>query len=98
MGGEKVLVSFDLTDYSSSVTVKFFCKKDKFDEITNEQLAVNRLLNDQLSNIGLAIPSNGITHQFLMKHNDVLSEDIIDLISYSNDLDLEEKRIEKKIS
>jgi DNA polymerase III subunit alpha, Gram-positive type len=32
-GGDKLLVSFDITDYTSSLTVKFFVKKDKFEEI-----------------------------------------------------------------
>jgi hypothetical protein len=47
-----------LSDYSQPEL------EEKFDEITNEQLAINKLLNDQLSMIGLAIPSNGITPQF----------------------------------
>ena len=80
-----------LSDYTQSEL------ENKFAEITNEQLKINKLLNEQLSNIGLAIPSSGITHQFLKKHQDVLSDDLIDLISYSDDLQAEEKRIEKKI-
>ncbi|MDK2798539.1 MAG: polymerase subunit alpha, Gram-positive type [Clostridiales bacterium] len=31
--GERYIVSFDITDYSSSITVKFFSDKEKFNEI-----------------------------------------------------------------
>ena len=80
-----------LSDYSQPEL------EEKFDEITNEQLAINRLLNDQLSMIGIAMPSNGITPQFLTKNKDVLTDDLIDLISYSEDLQGEERRIQKRI-
>ena len=60
-------------------------------------MTTNKLLNDQLSNIGLVMPSSGITHQFLTKNKDVLSDDLIDLISYSDDLQGEERRIQKRI-
>ena len=43
------------------------------------------------------MPSTGITHQFLTKNKDVLTDDLIDLISYSDDLQGEERRIEQKI-
>jgi hypothetical protein len=71
--------------------------EDKFDEVNNEQLAINKLLTDQLSNIGLTMPSTGITYQFLGEHKDVLSDDLIDLISYSEDLKAEDKRIQAKL-
>jgi hypothetical protein len=47
--------------------------------------------------IGLSMSSNGITPQFLAKNKDVLTDDLIDLIAYSDDLQGEERRIEKKL-
>ena len=43
------------------------------------------------------MPSSGITAQFLKTHNDILTEDLIDLMTYLNDLESEQARIEKKI-
>ena len=71
--------------------------EDKYDEVINERLAIKKILNDQLSNIGLTMPSSGITYQFLDEHKDDLSDDLIDLISYSEDLQAEEKRIQNKL-
>jgi hypothetical protein len=43
------------------------------------------------------MPSTGITYQFWGEHKDVLSDDLIDLISYSEDLKAEDKRIQAKL-
>ena len=43
------------------------------------------------------MPSTGITYQFLGEHKEALSDDLIDLISYSEDLKAEEKRIQNKL-
>jgi len=72
--------------------------ENKYDEVINEQLTINKIIKEQLANIGLEIPPLGITAQFLMKHNDILTEDLIDLMTYLNDLESEQARIEKKIT
>jgi hypothetical protein len=81
-----------LTDYSQPEL------ENKYDEIVNEQLSINKLLNDELSKVGLTMPSNGlISYQFLNKYKDELTIDLLDLISYQDELQKEENRIEKKI-
>ncbi len=42
--GEKYIVSFDITDYTDSTTVKFFIKKDKYENEVKETLKVNMFL------------------------------------------------------
>jgi hypothetical protein len=87
-------------NYAFTTTLSKYTQPElegKFDEVNNEQFAINKLLIDQLSNIGLTMPSTGITYQFLGEHKDVLSDDLIDLISYSEDLKAEEKRIQNKL-
>ena len=71
--------------------------ENKYDEVINEQLSINKIITEQLANIGLEMPSSGITAQFLKTHNDILTEDLIDLMTYLNDLESEQARIEKKI-
>ena len=87
-------------NYAFTTTLSKYTQREleeKFDEVNNEQLAIKKLLSDQLSNIGLTMPSTGITYQFLGEHKDVLSDDLIDLISYSEDLKAEDKRIQAKL-
>jgi len=72
--------------------------ENKYDEVINEQLTINKIITEQLANIGLEMPSSGITAQFLKTHNDILTEDLIDLMTYSQDLQDEQARIEKKIT
>jgi hypothetical protein len=79
------------TDYNQSEL------ETKRDELINEELQINQLLKDQLSNIGLTLPQNGVDYKFLQKYKDELSDDLIDLITYVDDLNSEEKRIDKKI-
>jgi len=71
--------------------------ENKYDEVINEQLAINKIIKEQLSNIGLEIPSSGITAEFLKTHEDIFTADLIDLMTYLNDLESEQARIEKKI-
>lgn len=42
--GKKMLVTFDITDYTNSVTVKFFIKIEKFDEIKEELIEGSNLI------------------------------------------------------
>jgi len=72
--------------------------ENKYDEVINEQLTINKIITEQLANIGLEMPSSGITAQFLKTHNDILTEDLIDLMTYFQDLQDEQARIEKKIT
>ena len=87
-------------NYAFTTTLSKYTQPElegKFDEVNSEILAINKLLSDQLSNIGLTMPSTGITYQFLGEHKDALSDDLIDLISYLEDLKSEDKKIQNKL-
>jgi hypothetical protein len=71
--------------------------KNKFDEVNIEILSINKLLKNELKQIGIDLPPNGITSDFITKYKDKIPPNIIDLILYSDELKEESKKIEEKL-